>query len=184
MAESPSTSLSSSVAAAGPAADSCGFLVGFVFYPGLRGRRAGDLATFIRFLAPNLVTAGSIVCAVLAMQAALRGDWSTPASGSFIRRSPTSSMAWWLARSRPARRLVQMDSLADLLNYGFMPAALIYAWFVGHPTLGWSSGPALIALRAICVFYAVAAAFRLARFNVSKGNPTSSSARPPRSVAA
>lgn len=153
MAESPSTSLSSPQATGD-------------------GSASGSAASFLRYLAPNLVTAGSIVCAVLSVQAALRGDW-VDACFWVLYSTITDKFDGLVARALNASTPlgVQMDSLADLLNYGFMPAALIYAWFVGHPTLGWSSGPALLALRAICVFYAVAAAFRLARFNVSKGNP-------------
>jgi phosphatidylserine synthase len=64
-----------------------------------------------------------------------------------------------------------MDSLADLLNYGFVPAALTYAFFYDKPALGWSEGIHYALLIAICCIYALCAAFRLARFNVSKGNP-------------
>jgi CDP-diacylglycerol--serine O-phosphatidyltransferase len=126
----------------------------------------------MRYMAPNLVTAGSIVCAVLSMQAALRADWVS-ACFWILYSTITDKFDGLVARKLNASTAlgVQMDSLADLLNYGFMPAALIYAWFVNNPSLGWSSGPALLLLRGICVFYAVAAAFRLARFNVSAGNP-------------
>ena len=126
----------------------------------------------MRFMAPNLVTAGSIVCAVFSVQAALRGDL-VGACFWILYSTITDKFDGLVARALKASTPlgVQMDSLADLLNYGFMPAALVYAWFTNQPALGWSSGPALLLLRAICVFYAVAAAFRLARFNVSVGNP-------------
>ena len=133
---------------------------------------SGGALRFLRYLAPNLVTAGSIVCAVLSMQAALRGDWVS-ACFWILYSTITDKFDGLVARGLKASTPlgVQMDSLADLLNYGFMPAALVYAWFTAHPSLGWSSGPMLLLLRSICVLYAVAAAFRLARFNVSAGNP-------------
>lgn len=126
----------------------------------------------LRFVVPNLVTGLSVVCAVLAVQAALRGEYI--------------SACWWVLYSTitdkfdgiVARVLdassplgVQMDSLADLLNYGFVPAALTYAFFYDKPELGWSSGIPYAGLVAICCVYALCAAFRLARFNVSKSNP-------------
>ena len=64
-----------------------------------------------------------------------------------------------------------MDSLADLLNYGFAPAAIAFAFFSKHPELGWATGWQSYALSAICCLYALSAAVRLARFNVSEGNP-------------
>ncbi len=133
---------------------------------------SGGALRFLRFLAPNLVTAGSIVCAVLSMQAALRRDWVS-ACFWILYSTITDKFDGLVARGLKASTPlgVQMDSLADLLNYGFMPAAVVYAWFSAHPSLGWSSGLPLVLLRAICVLYAVAAAFRLARFNVSVGSP-------------
>lgn len=128
----------------------------------------------LRYLAPNAITAVSLLCSVMAIQAALRDQ--------------IVQACWWIAYSTltdkldgfVARRLnassplgVQMDSLADLLNYGFCPAAIVYAFFHGHARadLGWSSGVAGIALSLICCTYTLCAALRLARFNVSAGNP-------------
>lgn len=121
---------------------------------------------------PNLVTGLSVVCAVLAVQSALRGE--------FI------SACWWVLYSTITDKLdgivaralnastdlgVQMDSLADLLNYGFVPAAVTYAFIYDKPELGWSTGAAHLGLVVICCIYALCAAFRLARFNISKSNP-------------
>ena len=93
---------------------------------------------------------------------------------------------WWVAYSTLTDKLdgivaralkassplgVQMDSLADLLNYGFCPAAVAYGFFHSHPELGWSHGAAHYGLAIICAIYTVCAAVRLARFNVSEGSP-------------
>ena len=53
---------------------------------------------------------------------------------------------------------VQLDSLADLVSFGVAPALLAYAWVLNE--LG------AIGI-AICAWYIVCAAFRLARFNVN-----------------
>lgn len=127
----------------------------------------------LRFVAPNAVTALSILCAVMAVQAALRGEIVTA--------------CWWVTYSTLTDKLdglvaravkgssplgVQMDSLADLLNYGFVPSAITYAFFLKHPEIGgWGQGTMHYALMLICFAYALCAALRLARFNVSAGNP-------------
>ncbi len=130
------------------------------------------LSRTLRYLAPNAVTSLSMICSVMAVQAALRGQ--------------IVEGCWWIAYSTltdkmdgyVARKLnassplgVQMDSLADLLNYGFCPAALVYGFFHSHPELGWSGGLSGIALSLICAAYTLCAALRLARFNVSVGSP-------------
>ncbi len=126
----------------------------------------------LRYLAPNVVTCLSMLCAVFAMQAALRGEIVVA--------------CWWVAYSTLTDKLdgivaralkassplgVQMDSLADLLNYGFCPAAITYGFFYSHPELGWAQGPERYLLAIICSAYMLCAAVRLARFNVSEGNP-------------
>jgi CDP-diacylglycerol--serine O-phosphatidyltransferase len=134
------------------------------------GRR--PLGRTLRYLAPNLVTCLSILCAVVAVQAVLRGE--------------IVEGCWWVAYSTLTDKLdgivaralkassplgVQMDSLADLLNYGFCPAAITYGFFFHHPEFGWSQGWQHYALALICVAYTLSAAVRLARFNVSEGSP-------------
>ena len=130
------------------------------------------LARTLRYLAPNVVTCLSIVCAVFAVQAVLRNEFVVA--------------CWWVAYSTLTDKLdgivaralkassplgVQMDSLADLLNYGFCPAAITYGFFYRHPELGWSEGVGPYALALICAVYTLCAAVRLARFNVSEGSP-------------
>ena len=53
----------------------------------------------------------------------------------------------------------QLDSLADLVNFGVAPGMVLYLWSlhqITHKGLGW----------AIVLFYIICSAFRLARFNV------------------
>src|SRR5262249_48227723 len=91
------------------------------------------------------------------------------------------SAAWWalyctltdkldgaLAKALDARSEfgVQLDSLADLLAFGVAPATVVYTFYRAHPELGWASGGPGVSLRAIACVYVIAAAARLARFNV------------------
>lgn len=123
-------------------------------------------------MVPNLVTGLSVVCAVLAVQAALRGEYIA-ACWWVLYSTITDKLDGQVARALNASSAlgVQMDSLADQLNYGFVPAALTYAFFHDKPELGWDKGIPYALLVGICCIYALSATFRLARFNISKGNP-------------
>ncbi len=62
---------------------------------------------------------------------------------------------------------MQLDSLADVMNFGCAPAMLLYCWGfalqgVGHPTLLRMGGLA-------CFVFVACAALRLARFNITVG---------------
>lgn len=56
----------------------------------------------------------------------------------------------------------QLDSFADLINFGFCPVFLVYLWRLNEiPIFGWGC----VLLSVICM------AYRLSRFNVQSGNP-------------
>lgn len=126
----------------------------------------------VRYLIPNGVTALSIVFSVLSVQAALRGEiiWGAWwALYSTLTDKLDGTIARWLKASSPIG--VQLDSLADLLNYGFVPATLVYAFFLRERHFGWAEGLPYVLLCTICILYVLCAALRLARFNVSAGSP-------------
>jgi CDP-diacylglycerol--serine O-phosphatidyltransferase len=121
----------------------------------------------LRFLAPNLVTAASIIFGLLAVQEAGAGR-------------PRAS-AWWVLYCVLADKLdgavarlfkassafgMQLDSLSDFLAFGVAPATVVYGFLSRHPEIGWSEGPGLWMLRLVVVFYVICAAARLARFNI------------------
>ncbi|MCS6915761.1 MAG: CDP-alcohol phosphatidyltransferase family protein [Myxococcales bacterium] len=127
----------------------------------------------LRYLVPNAVTALSIVFAVLAIQAAVRGEivWGAWwALYSTLTDKLDGALARWLRASSPLG--MQLDSLADLLNYGLAPATLTYALFARERALGWSEGLPYVLLCTICVVYVLCTALRLARFNISPSNPS------------
>ena len=62
---------------------------------------------------------------------------------------------------------VEFDSLADLISFGLAPALMVFAALARDPQLGYAESKWKMALLfGVCVFWVLAAAFRLARFNV------------------
>ena len=113
---------------------------------------------------PNWFTAASIFCSVYALTLlAGPGD----ASPELLAQAATlivfggifDMMDGRVARltKRFSEFGVQLDSIADMVGFGVAPVVLVYAWSLHElGTVG----------VAIAVWYAICAAFRLARFNV------------------
>jgi CDP-diacylglycerol--serine O-phosphatidyltransferase len=119
-----------------------------------------------RLVAPNAITAAGLVFGVLALERA-------------VARRPVEA-AWWGLYCTLTDKLdglvahalgatssfgVQLDSLADLVAFGVVPPMVMYAFFSTRPELGWSGA----ALPVLSCAWVVAAAVRLARFNVAAG---------------
>src|SRR5512147_1295752 len=107
---------------------------------------------------PGSFTMGNVVCGFLSILSVFQGHITTAAylillaafldslDGKVARLSGTTSQFG-----------VELDSLADFLSFGVAPAVIVYATKLN--TLGpWGW--------IIAVVYIMAAAFRLARFNV------------------
>ncbi len=124
-----------------------------------------------RYAVPNAFTAASIVFAVLAIEAAIAGR--------------VIAGMWWCLYGTLTDRLdgaaakalkaqsafgVQFDSLADLTIFGIAPPAVFYAFYEGHPALGWATPWARAGLVALCAAWTLATAVRLARFNVASAS--------------
>jgi len=113
-----------------------------------------------RYLIPNSVTVGNMFCGFLAIVYA--------ASGRFFQASVAIGIAILLdgLDGRVARRLnatskfgVEFDSFCDLVSFGLAPAFLVYHWCyrIAADEFG----------VLVTFLFAVAAATRLARFNIS-----------------
>jgi CDP-diacylglycerol--serine O-phosphatidyltransferase len=116
-----------------------------------------------RYLLPNAVTLGNMFCGFLTIIYA--------ASGRFEKAVAAIALAILLdgLDGRVARRFnatskfgVEFDSFSDLISFGLAPALLMYYWCfrVGADEIG----------VAITFVYAMCAASRLARFNISAEN--------------
>lgn len=116
-----------------------------------------------RFLVPNAVTLANMFCGFLACLYA--------AQGKFEKAALAIGFAILLdgLDGRVARKLkatskfgLEFDSFSDLTSFGIAPAILIYHW---------SLKPVADQFGVfICFIYAVCAASRLARFNISADN--------------
>jgi CDP-diacylglycerol--serine O-phosphatidyltransferase len=122
----------------------------------------------IRYLAPNLITLTSLLFGSISIAASFHRNWDL--AGWMIIYSVLCDRLDGLV----ARRLhatselgVQLDSLADFLNFGCAPPFLLYAYLCSRPDLPFDDGWERPYLLAGCAIWVLAAAFRLARFNVA-----------------
>ena len=116
-----------------------------------------------RYLVPNAVTVGSLFCGFLAIIYASSERWEKAAFAILL------SILLDGMDGRVARRLnatsqfgLEFDSLSDLVSFGIAPAFLMYEWCFRQ--LADEFGV------FVCFVYALCAASRLARFNISAVN--------------
>ncbi len=118
------------------------------------------------YLLPNLLTTGTIFAGFYGIVAAIDGNYRPAAIAVFV-AALLDGLDGRLARLTHTESEFgkQYDSLADLAAFGMAPALIVYQW--GLKTLGeygWAWGK--VGWLAAFLF-AVAAALRLARFNVA-----------------
>lgn len=133
-----------------------------------------------RYLAPNLITAASIVFGLASLALAQHGHWRLSA-WMIIYAVLGDRLDGLVARKlRATSDLgVQLDSFADFLNFGVAPAFLVQAFLTAPATIArydlpYDHGWGRIYVLAACAIWVLAAVFRLARFNlnVEDGKPT------------
>jgi CDP-diacylglycerol---serine O-phosphatidyltransferase len=117
----------------------------------------------VRYAVPNGITFFSLALGVAAILASATGSLTT--AGAFILLSYVLD----LFDGEMARRLsasssfgLQLDSLVDMVSLGTAPAVLVF--FHVRPSV--DSAGLLVLLWLLTILYAVAGAFRLARFNL------------------
>jgi len=114
-----------------------------------------------RYLVPNGITFASLTCGIVSIFLAATEQYST--AGALI----LSSYVLDLFDGAAARHLnagtefgLQLDSLVDMVSLGTAPAMLAFMYLYNNDIAAWYiSGP-------LCVLFALAGAFRLARFNL------------------
>lgn len=119
---------------------------------------------FLIRLIPNLVTLSALIIGVSAIRFAFEGFWEWAIWSVF------AAGMLDIADGKLARALkvtspfgVELDSFADLVNFGVTPAVVLYLW---HSQCAVPSADKLILWLASC-FYMACAALRLAKFNVT-----------------
>lgn len=113
------------------------------------------------YILPNLFTAGSLFCGMLAILKILSGAPNAPAEACALIIYASLLDVFDGAVARLTRTTsafgLNFDSLSDLVAFGVAPAVLAYdAFGVAYPHLA----------AAVCSLFAICGALRLARFNV------------------
>lgn len=131
-----------------------------------------SVSRFLRYLAPNLVTSLGMLFGLSSIVASIEHRFAD-AGWLIIWAVLLDRVDGFVARLLRATSPfgVQMDSLADSLNFGVAPAVLVYATLDSVPELGLSQGAGRILLLASCGIWFLANVFRLAKFNVIAEDP-------------
>lgn len=118
----------------------------------------------IRVLAPNLVTLLALCSGLTAIRLSIEGKVEL-ALVAVIFAAILDAIDGRLARflKGTSKFGAELDSLTDFVNFGVAPALILYSWLlVDIRNAGWIAA----------LIFAIAAALRLARFNVQLDDPT------------
>ncbi|MGQ4272531.1 CDP-alcohol phosphatidyltransferase family protein [Terrihabitans sp. B22-R8] len=113
----------------------------------------------IRVLIPNLITLLAICIGLTAIRMGMEGRMEL-AVYAVVAAAVLDALDGRLARllKGTSRFGAELDSLCDFVNFGVVPAVLLYIWTLHDlQSVGWAGS----------IVFAVAAALRLARFNVA-----------------
>jgi CDP-diacylglycerol--serine O-phosphatidyltransferase len=132
------------------------------------------LSRFLRYVAPNVVTATGMLFGLLSLVASYEGRL-VDAAWLIIWAVLVDRLDGLVARSLKATSDfgVQMDSFADAINFGIAPAFLVFVTLEDLPSLGFARGTGRMVLMAACGLWPLANVFRLAKFNVVTDVPKS-----------
>jgi CDP-diacylglycerol--serine O-phosphatidyltransferase len=124
-----------------------------------------------RYLTPNLITVGSMLFGLGSIFQSMEGNFVL-AGWLIVFAVLTDKIDGVVARFlRGTSELgVQLDSMADFINFGLAPPILIFAALSSESSLFFSAGAGRFVLMAACATWVLGAGFRLARFNVSTAN--------------
>jgi CDP-diacylglycerol--serine O-phosphatidyltransferase len=133
----------------------------------MKGRRAfraaRERSVPMRLLIPNMVTVLGMCIGLTSMRMAIEGRFElalVAICGAAVLDGLDGRMARLLKAS--SRFGAELDSLSDFVCFGVAPAIVLYLWgFSGASSLGW----------IMVLMFALAAALRLARFNVALDEP-------------
>ncbi|MCX8999063.1 CDP-diacylglycerol--serine O-phosphatidyltransferase [Rhizobiaceae bacterium BDR2-2] len=121
-----------------------------------RGPRLREIP--LRLIIPNMITVLAICAGLTGIRLAFENRYEL-AVGMVLLAAFLDGIDGRIARLLKATSKfgVQMDSLADIINFGVAPALVVYVYMLDQShSLGWIAA----------LLYAIAASLRLARFNV------------------
>ena len=128
-----------------------------------RPRGRGIRAVPLRIILPNLVTLLALCMGLTAIRFAIEGQFET-AVIAVIAAAILDGLDGRIARvlRGTSRFGAELDSLADFVDFGVAPALILYFWGLHEmKSFGWYAA----------LVFAIAAALRLARFNVMIDDP-------------
>ncbi|MDD4101509.1 MAG: CDP-diacylglycerol--serine O-phosphatidyltransferase [Kiritimatiellae bacterium] len=128
----------------------------------------------VRTMVPNIVTMMAAASGVTSIRYSCNEQWRYAVIAIFI-ACVLDGLDGRVARMlRATSRLgAELDSLADFVSFGVAPAILVYFWIMQAVTLSSRAYHFRGMFWAFALFYAMCAAFRLARFNImTDGGPT------------
>jgi CDP-diacylglycerol---serine O-phosphatidyltransferase len=125
----------------------------------------------LRYLAPNLVTLGSLLFGMAAIVATVESHY-VAAAWFIVFSVLTDKLDGFVARlvKGASEFGVQLDSFADFLNFGIAPAALWYAYLT-RPESPIGPGAPRALLLVSLIAWVLAVVFRLARYNIVGCDP-------------
>lgn len=131
--------------------------------PAIGSRRRRFQAVPLRVILPNLVTLIALCMGLTAIRFAIEARFEH-AVLAIIAAAILDGLDGRIARALQgtSRFGAELDSLADFVDFGVAPALILYLWSLHEfRGLGWFAA----------LVFAIAAALRLARFNVSVDDP-------------
>ncbi len=117
----------------------------------------------MRLIVPNMVTLLALCSGLTAVRMAFDGRWEF-AVGAVILAAVLDGLDGRVARlmKGTSRFGAELDSLSDFVNFGVVPALMLYLWLLKDAgNLGWIAA----------LIFAISMALRLARFNVALDDP-------------
>ena len=117
----------------------------------------------VRVLIPNLITIMALCCGLTGVRFAIQEQWEL-AVGAIVVAAVLDGFDGQVARliKGQSRFGAELDSFSDFMCFGVAPAMILFLWTTGDARgLGW----------ACALFFAICAALRLARFNLTIDNP-------------
>ena len=128
-----------------------------------QGRPRGLRGLPLRFVVPNVVTLLALCAGLTAIRFAIEGRFEI-AVLAIVFAAILDGIDGRIARALKgsSRFGAELDSLADFMDFGVAPGLILYLWSLQQlKTIGW----------AAVLIFAIAAALRLARFNVMIDDP-------------
>lgn len=120
----------------------------------------------LRSLIPNLFTFISLTLGLTALKFAIEGKWEICVS-LVVFASFLDNIDGKIARLLKSNSNfgIELDSLSDLISFGVTPALIVYLW---------SKSMMIDGVWAMVIFYAICSSSRLAKFNISSLENSSS----------